>query len=126
MSEYRTKPLIPSLLMAELAAVCEALSNEGVELATVSFGWDSNLPIEEMWKDQQMPVKDISTFVSKSEGARVVEIGKADIFVESPGILFTLCHEGDAHVKGESPLVKQITARWQSLEYEPYELPASA
>lgn len=53
----------------------------------------------------------------------LLQIGMADVFVESPGILFTLCREGDVHVKGESPLVKQMHARWQSLEYESYELP---
>jgi hypothetical protein len=64
MPEYRTKPIDRSLLLAELAAVREALSLANVVDDSISFGWDSNLPINAMWRDQAVPVKDLLSFVT--------------------------------------------------------------
>ena len=58
MHEYHTKPLDRSLLLAELAAVRDALSLANIIDVSVSFGWDSNLSIDDMWKDKIVPVKD--------------------------------------------------------------------
>ncbi len=122
MSEYRTKPVNRPLLLAELAAVCEALSSKDIGSASVSFGLDSNLSIEQMWKAQMVAVKDICSFVANSESTGIVKVGSADIFVETPGFLFTLCHEGDVHVKGDSSLVTHFVHRWDALRYDPYEI----
>lgn len=54
--ERRTKPINRSLLLAELAVACENLKKAGVREALVSFGWDSNLPVTEMWKGQTVSV----------------------------------------------------------------------
>jgi hypothetical protein len=122
MHEYRTKPIDRSLLLEELAAVCEALSIANVSHVAVSFGWDSNLPTNAMWKDQTVPVNDLISFIAKSEMSGVVQIGKADIFIEAPDFLFTLCHESDAHVRGSSDLVQQFVRRWEALGYSPYKV----
>lgn len=122
MHEYRTKPIDRSLLLAELAAVCDALSLRHVVDVSVSFGWDSNLPINAMWKDQTVPVNDLLSFVTKSEISGVVQVGKGDIFVEAPEFLFALRHESDAQVKGRSDLVQQFARRWETLGFSPYEV----
>jgi len=122
MVEYRTKPINRSLPFAELEAVCELLSREGIDKVSVSFGWDSNLSFDEMWKDQTVAVKDIYAFVANSESSGIAQIGKADIFVECPGLLLTLCHEGDIHVKGSSTLVQRLALRWETLDYVPHEM----
>ena len=75
-----------------------------------------------MWKDQTVAVKDLCSFIASSEKTGVVVVGEGDIFIESPGFRFTLCHEGDAHVDGESFLAQQTTSRWKSLGYAPYEV----
>ena len=122
MPEFRTQPLERGPLLAELAAVCEALGQAGLSQASVSFGWDSSLPIGEMWKDQLVPLQAIASVVTNSEANGISRIGKSDVFVESPGFLLTLCHEGDLHVAGESPLVQAVVRRWHALGYAPYEL----
>jgi hypothetical protein len=122
MHEYRTKPIDRSLLLAELAAVRDALSLVHVVDVSISFGWDSNLPINAMWKDQTVPVKDLLSFVMKSEISGVVQVGEADIFIEAPEFLFSLSHESDAQVKGRSDLVQQFARRWEALGYSPYEV----
>ena len=122
MREYRTKPIDRSLLLAELAAVCDALSLDSVVDVSVSFGWDSNLPIDQMWKDKIVPVQDLLLFVTESELSGVIQVDKADIFIDAPEFLFTLCHEGDAHVKGRSDLVQQFAQRWEALGYSPREV----
>ena len=122
MPEFRTRPLERGPLLAELAATCEALGQAGISQASVSFGWDSNLPIGEMWKEQVVPVQDIADSVATSEANGVSRIGRSDVFVELPGFLLTLCHEGDLHVAGEGPLVVAVVDRWRALGYAPYEL----
>lgn len=122
MAEYRTKPIERSLLFAELGALCEALSGAGITEAAVSFGWDSNLAIDEMWKDQIVLVQDVYSFVVNAEALGVVMVGTADIFIEAPDFLFTLCHEGDVHVKGNSTLSRQFVHRWEALDYAPFEV----
>jgi hypothetical protein len=122
MHEYRTKPIDRTLLLTELAAVCDALSLVHVVDVSISFGWDSNLPIDMMWKDQTVPVRDLVSFVTKGEMSGVFQVGKADVFIDAPEFVFVLGHEGDAQVKGRSDLVQQFARRWETLGYSPYEV----
>ena len=87
MTEYRIKSIESSLLRAELAAACEALRQAEVKAASVSFGWDSNLPIEEMWKERSVPIDEVIAFIAESERSGVSQLGKSDVFVETPGFL---------------------------------------
>jgi hypothetical protein len=119
-TEYRTKPLDNALLRAELQFVCDAFRNAELKDVAVSFGWDSNLPIERMWQEQFVSIDEVVATIEASERSGISQIGKSDIFVESPGFLFMLCHEGDVHVKGSSVLVERFARRWQALDYAPY------
>ena len=121
-TEFRTQPLESKPMLAELAAACEALGQVGITHASVSFGWDSNLPIDQMWKGQTVAVHEIAALIASSESGGVSQIGRSDIFLESAGFLFTLCHEGDLHISGDSPLVREVVSRWRALGYAPYEL----
>jgi hypothetical protein len=124
--EHRTKQIERHLLLAELAAACEGLDEADVVEVLVSFGWDNNLPIAEMWKDQVVPTREVIAFVERSERSGISVVGESDIFVASEGFLFTLCHEGDAHVAGSSQLVDRLIQRWRSLGYEPYPIQPGA
>jgi hypothetical protein len=119
-TEYRTKLLENALLRAELETACGTLRSAGVSEVEVSFGWDSNLPIEEMWKERSVSIDGVAAFVSEAERSGIAQIGKSDIFLESTGFRFTLCHEGDVHVIGSSALVEQFARRWEALGYAPY------
>lgn len=123
--QYRTKPIDRLLLSAELTAVSEALRVADVHEVAVSFGWESNLAIDVMWKNEIVSVDHLPSFIANSEVSGIVEIGKSDIFVEAPGLLFTLCHEGDAHMEGDSEIIEQFARRWAALGYAPYEVPQS-
>jgi hypothetical protein len=120
--EYYTRPLDRSVLLTELAAVCDALSLVNVVDVSVSFGWNSNLPIDQMWKDKIVPVKDVLSFITSSETSGVIQVGKADIFIDAPEFVFTLGHEGDAEVKGGSNMVQEFARRWETLGYSPKEV----
>ncbi|WP_124664136.1 hypothetical protein [Burkholderia sp. Bp8998] len=110
------------MLLDELACVSSKLTQAGIREAQVSFGWDCNLPIDEMWQDHSVKVDEILEFVCQAERTGVVEIGRGDIFVESQDFRLTLCHEGDAHVAGAADLVRETVERWEQLDYEPYEV----
>lgn len=73
-------------MLAELGAVCDALNALGVAEASVSFGWDSNLPIDQMWKGQRVAVQDIANFIATSGSNGISWIGRSDVFVEVPGL----------------------------------------
>jgi hypothetical protein len=120
--EYRTKPISRLQLLAELAAACEAFSLKGLSGVEISFGWDSNLPLDDMWKSSTVLVGDVLSFVGESEKSGVVEIGKGDVFIEVPEFMLTLCHESDAHVSGDSDLVEKFFRRWEASGYDPYEV----
>jgi hypothetical protein len=122
MHEYYTKPLDRSILLAELAAVRDALSLANIIDVSVSFGWDSNRPIDDMWKDKIVPVKDLLSFIANSEISGAVHVGKADIFIDVPEFVFMLHHESLATVKGRSDLVQKFVRRWEELGYSPKEV----
>jgi hypothetical protein len=121
-TEYRTKPLERALLRAELQFACDVLSESKVNEVMVSFGWDSNLRVEEMWQERSVAVGEVTAAVDASEGSGISQVGRSDIFVKSAGLLFTLCHEGDIHVKGDSVVVEQFVRRWEALGYVPYQV----
>ena len=107
-------------MLAEVSELCAKLVLAGVERVSVSFGWDSNLPIDEMWKDTEVSVVELAKYLAEAEGAGTIEIGKADVFLKSEELEFTLCHESDLHIGGEHPLVVETQRRWLNLGYEPY------
>lgn len=84
MTEYRTQPLNRQSLPDELAFVSSKLMQAGIREAQVSFGWDCNLPIDDMWQARSVSVDGIPAFVRRAEQARIVEVGRGDIFVELP------------------------------------------
>lgn len=118
MIEHRTHPLSHELMLAELIEICAKLVVSGVELAAVSFGWDSNLDIDDMWVDVEVSLTGLPEYLSNAERAGTIEIGKADIFIKTEDIWFTLCHESDLHITGTSPLVAETRSRWSNLGYE--------
>ncbi len=123
MPEHRSTALTRPLLIEELRAVLDAMIRHGFPNASVSFGWDSNLDFDDMWKAEAMPTQDVLGYILLAEQNEIVEIGKADIFVEGESFRFTLCHESDAHVKGDSSLSEEILKRWRDMGYSPYEIP---
>jgi hypothetical protein len=120
MTEYRTKPLESVLLRAELETACCALRDAGLCDVEVGFGWDSDLPIEEMWEGRSVSIDGVVSFVTEAERSGIAQIGKSDIFLELTDFVFTLCHEGDLHVQGSSVLVEQFFRRWEALGYMPH------
>jgi hypothetical protein len=75
-----------------------------------------------MWNEQSVSIGEVTAFVAEAERSGIAQVGKSDIFVGSSGFLFTLCHEGDLHVKGSSGLVEQMAHRWEALGYAPYQV----
>jgi hypothetical protein len=122
MAEYRTMILDEARLLEELQAACDALLDAGCEDVAISFGWGSNMSIEQMWQKQCVPIGEVMAFVAEAERSDIARVGTSDIFVESPGFLLTLCHEGDVHVEGGSALVEPLARRWDVRGYAPYEV----
>jgi len=120
MTEYRTKPLHRQSLLNELAFASSKLAQVGIQVAQVSFGWDCNLPFDELWQEHDVKVDGILEFVRQAEQRGTVGVGKGDIFVKTPGFCLTLCHEADAHVEGTTDLVGEMVERWVRLNYRPY------
>lgn len=107
-------------MLAEVAELCAKLAACGIDRVAVSFGWDSNLDIEEMWHDVEVPLADLGDYLADAERAGTIEVGKADVFVKGGEVEFTLCHESDLHITGNSPLVVETQSRWSNMGYEPY------
>lgn len=85
MTEYRTTPLHRQSLLEELAFVSGKLAQAGIQVAQVSFGWDCNLPFDELWQEHDVKVDGILEFVHQAEQRGTVEVGKGDVFVKMPG-----------------------------------------
>ncbi|MBU9579066.1 hypothetical protein KTE26_11550 [Ralstonia mannitolilytica] len=124
MIENRTKPLNRELLLQELEFVIAKLAEAGVGEVQLSFGWDCNLDIDDMWQEQSVRVDALLESVIQAEQSGIVEVGRGDIFVKTYDFELTLCHEADAHVGGAGDLVRETIVRWQQLGYEPYEVAA--
>ncbi|ANA32278.1 hypothetical protein [Ralstonia mannitolilytica] len=122
MIENRTKRLNRALLLQELEFVMAKLAAAGVAEVQLSFGWDCNLDIDDMWQEQSVRVDALLGCIMQAEQSGIVEVGRGDIFVKSPDFELTLCHEADAHVRGAGDLVRETIVRWQQLGYEPYEV----
>jgi hypothetical protein len=122
MTEYRTKPLSREQLFEELVYVVRALRDLGSTECNVMFGWDSHLPIDNMWKDRTTRIEDIVNYLVQSENQGTIAIGRSDVFIQASNFEFVLCHESDIHVNGDSDLVPHCLERWTSCGYEPYGL----
>jgi hypothetical protein len=122
MTEYVTQPLSRECLLNELAFVCSRLTHAGIAEVQMTFGWDCNLAIDDMWQDHTVSVGGMLEFVHRAEQDGIVEVGKGDIFVHAQDFSFMLCHEGDAHVEGEGELVSEVLERWTQLDYRPCEV----
>lgn len=121
MVEYRTQPIESSMLLEELSSFCQVSAANGTGPAILMFGWDSNLPIDEMWQDIPLPVEDIVDYVRAAEQAGTITVGKSGIFVKADGLEITLCHEGDLHIEAEVAAAQPFLARWESKGFMPYE-----
>ena len=77
MIEHRTHPLSRELMLAELTEICAKLVAAGVERAAVSFGWDSNLDIDDMWVDVEVSLMALPEYLANAESAGTIEVGKA-------------------------------------------------
>jgi hypothetical protein len=120
MIEYRTKPLSRKQLFDELAYVIRALRDIGSTECKLMFGWDSNLPVDDMWKDMVIPIENIVSYLAQSEGQGTITVGRSDVIVNDSNLEFVLCHESDVHVSGNSDLVATLLERWASCDYAPY------
>ena len=69
-----------------------------------------------------VPVKDLLSFITSSETSGVIQVGKADIFIDAPEFVFTLGHESDVQVNGGSNMVQEFARRWETLGYSPREV----
>jgi hypothetical protein len=125
MPEYRSRPASREELLAELGAFCTECTSRGHVYATLSYGWDSELEFDEMWKPHDMPIHEVLATVQEAEASGVVSVGAADVLVTISGVTLTLCHESDLHLNGDGPLFEAISARWQATGLEPSEVKPS-
>ena len=125
MPEYRSRPASREELLGELDAFCTECSSRGHVDATLSYGWDSELEFDEMWKPHAVPIHEALAKVQRAEAQGVVSVGTADILITVSGVTLTLCHESDLHLKGDGSLFEAIFARWQSTGLEPSEVKPS-
>ncbi|RVT47004.1 hypothetical protein [Rubrivivax albus] len=126
MPEFRTRPLHREVLIEELSAFCGIFAEAGITGASLSFGWDSELEIEEMWQPYEAPLKSITERVEQAEQDGIVRIGAADIFIHVGSVQLLLCHEGDLHLTGEGPVVAKLVARWHEQGLEPVQVENSS
>jgi len=125
MPEYCSRPAARDELLAELDAFCAECSSRGLVHATLSYGWDSELEFDEMWKPHDVLIHEVPAKVQEAEAQGVVSIGASDVLVTVSGVTLTLCHESDLHLKGDGSLFEAISARWQSTGLEPSEVKPS-
>jgi len=108
--------------MQELAFYCEVLTRNGITTTDVMFGYDSNLAMDEMWREMPVPPQGVVEFVLAAERAGTVMVGKSDIFVAASGIEIALCHESDLHIKAARETALEFFNRWNDKAYSPYAL----
>jgi len=118
--DSRTQPMSAALLMDELSLFCQTAAPDDAVMATVMFGWDSNLEMDDMWQDMLVPVRELASFVRAAEVAGTVSVGKSDIIVSVGKANMTLCHESDLHIEGPDEVTGPIVQRWQEQAYSPY------
>jgi hypothetical protein len=99
-------------ILDELEAVAHDLLNEGINAVSVSYGWDSNLDIDQMWQPRDVDTSSLLATLLEAEAKGLFTIGSADIFIDTKDLTIQLCHEGDVHIKGESPVAKAALRRW--------------
>ena len=102
--EYVSARLSQDEIIAYLRVLPSIFSEIGLVECKVMYGWQCELPIDDLWQEQLLKVTEIPTFVSSSMERRIFKPGSSDLFVESSdgSLSVQLCHESDIHLTSSS------------------------
>ena len=80
------------------------LASLGFSECKVMYGWDCDLPIDDLWQYQHLKVVDLPAFVASSIEGGIFKPGASDLIIESPdgSLSVRACHESDIHLVSSS------------------------
>ena len=87
--------------LGELPAIFAAL---GFIDCVAMYGWDCNLPIDDLWQAQIVPVPALAAFIASSIEAEIFTPGASDLLIDASDGSFSVrvCHESDVHLASAS------------------------
>jgi len=87
-----------------LATLPSVLAEMGFAECNVMYGWDCDLPIDDLWQDRIIKVSELHSFVALSIERGIFRPGASDLFVSSldGALSIRACHESDIHLGSTS------------------------
>ena len=115
MQEVRTESLIGSQLQDGVPEIVSALRSWGLDRVDLSYGWGCNLPMEKLWRPQQIDAAQLGAVIEQSVADGTFRFGHGDLHIEDlrRTLKFTICHESYIHFESANrQLVDEIVSRW--------------
>ena len=102
--DYVSANLSKDEVLAYLSALPSILTDLGLAECKVMYGWDCDLPIDDLWQDQVLKVTDLPASVTSSMERGIFKPGASDLFIESHdgSLSVRACHESDIHLASSS------------------------
>ena len=113
--EVRTESLAGSQLQDGVLEIVGLLRSWALDRVDLSYGWGCNLPMDKLWRPQQIDAAQLGAFVEQSVAEGTFRFGQCDLHIEDlrRTLKFTICHESDIHFESAArELVDEIVSRW--------------
>lgn len=98
--EYVSAVLDREEILAYLVKLPSLLNAQGCRECEVSFGWQAELPVDELWKPHRLTLDALPGFTESAMERGIYVPGQSDFFLELPDreLEVRFCHESDIHV----------------------------
>lgn len=90
--------------LGELPAI---LTRLGLHECKVMYGWDCDLPMDDLWQDHYLKVTDLSAFIASAIERGIFRPGESDLIIQAydESLSIRACHESDVHLASTSDSV---------------------
>jgi hypothetical protein len=114
--QVKTRPLTVEELRARIPEIQHLLLGWGHDRVSVTFGYGTKLPMDQLWIPKEIDTSSIGAFVDGAVRKGIFEVGGSDLHIEDrqETLEFRLCHESDIHFEStDQGLVEQVITFWR-------------
>jgi hypothetical protein len=122
--EITSGTLASEQMWEELKYLTRTLSASGYSEIAVYWGWGCELPIDDLWKTEVIPVARLIEHAERGAGAGLFRMGSGDLFVVAPDktFKFQFCHDSDLHFEtSRDDLFRSLRDRWIERRFAGYD-----
>lgn len=120
--EVTTETVSIGQLRSIVQEIAELLESWKIGYLKIMYGYNCNLPVDELWCPEEIRVDELEGFIQRSERGGIFQFGRGDLHIEDSRetLEILLCHESDVHFRSKDQTrVEEITKLWRDKGLKP-------